>query len=479
MILKLGHLKENKLQNNEDALMKKFVSVIAIIMIIFLSFSSTFEVHGNSDIKVTIDDTLIEFDIKPVIINGRTMVPVRKVFETLDAHVKWIEETKTVLISREDINIYLIIDSLNAYVDEKLVKLDVAATIIEGRTLVPIRFISETLGANVSWDAKNRTVHINTPNFPYTYTKSINIESLNENYQYNMEWLIGAPLRYVEFIFGMPNRVDLSKYGFDWYIYNSNLERYLMIGIKNDVVVGLYTNSKHYKLKETIGFNTSIQKVSKTFGDPLDYFLKNNVKYMLDTQKGSNQKTEYEVYNVKDKYYATFFYDIHNNQKVTSFMLIDYETENSLQGYYGKPSKDLRESYERQIFDLSNTVRKRHNKPPFILDEKAAHVAREHSMDMSLNDFFDHINLNSQSPFDRLKDGGISYSYASENIAAGQMCAIFAHEAWMNSTQGHRESILDDFKYLGVGVYLDSNGNTTYTQNFYTPLKSKIPFFNF
>ncbi|HHX17662.1 MAG TPA: copper amine oxidase [Clostridium sp.] len=458
--------------------MKRFVFVVAII-VVFFSIFNIFEVYGNEDIKVSVNDTLITFDVNPVIINGRTMVAVRSIFENLDAQVKWFEETKTVLILKEDVRIYLIIDSKNAYVNEKLVKLDVPAAIVNGRTLVPIRFISETLGGKVSWDPGSRTVEINTFDYPYAYNEDISIESLSEKYKDNMELLIGAPLDYIVFLFGMPNRVDLSKYGFEWYIYNSDLEKYLMVGIKNKVVVGLYSNSKHYKLKESIGFNTPKEKTSEIFGTPLDFILKGNTRYMLNTKDSSDKKTEYQMYNVKNRYYATIFYDIHNEEKVTSFMLIDYETENSLKGYYGKPSKELRESYERQLFDLANTVRKRYNKPSFNFDEKAAAVAREHSMDMSTKDYFDHINLKGQSPFDRLKNGGISYSYAGENIATGQMCAVFAHEAWMNSTQGHRENILGDFTHLGVGVYLDSKGNTTYTQNFYTPLKSKRPFFRF
>ncbi|MDQ2087005.1 stalk domain-containing protein [Herbivorax sp. ANBcel31] len=458
--------------------MKILISAITALILCFSSIT-IFEVHGDGEINVTVNDSMIEFDVSPIIVNGRTMVPVRGVFESLDAKVSWFEETKTVLVLKENTRIYLIVDSLNAYVNEELVKLDVPAKIINGRTLVPIRFISETLGAKVSWDENNRTVRIDVDNYPYSYNESMSIEYLSEKYQDNMEFLIGSPLEYIEFLFGIPDRVDLSKYGFDWYIYNSDLEKYLMIGIEDDTVVGLYSNSKYYKLNENIGFATSKPKVSKTFGSPLQYYLKNNTQFLLSKENKDNDKVEYEVYNIKNRYYTTIFYDIHNDEKVTSFMLIDYETENSLVGFYGEPSKELTKSYERQIFDLANAVRKRHDKPSFVLDERAANVAREHSKDMALNNFFAHKNLKEESPFDRLKNGEISFSYAGENIAAGQMCGIFAHEAWMNSKKGHREAILDDFKYLGVGVYLDSTGNTTYTQNFYTPLKSRKLFFRF
>ena len=63
------------------------------------------------------------------------------------------------------------------------------------------------------------------------------------------------------------------------------------------------------------------------------------------------------------------------------------QLEHSLHGYYGKPSKELVESYERQLFDLANTVRKRYNKPLLTFDEKASAAARMHSIDMTQNNF--------------------------------------------------------------------------------------------
>ncbi|MFM1655740.1 CAP domain-containing protein [Brevibacillus sp. B_LB10_24] len=78
------------------------------------------------------------------------------------------------------------------------------------------------------------------------------------------------------------------------------------------------------------------------------------------------------------------------------------------------------------------------------------------------------MNPDRKSPFDRMKKDGIIYKQASENIAAGQTSAIFAHESWMNSA-GHRKNILGDYSRLGVGMSFGGTYSTYYTQNFYQP----------
>ena len=87
---------------------------------------------------------------------------------------------------------------------------------------------------------------------------------------------------------------------------------------------------------------------------------------------------------------------------------------------------------------------------------------------MIQNDFFSHNNLSGQTPFDRMKNAGISFFTAGENIARGQMDGIFAHEAWMNSP-GHRKNIMGYCEYLGVGVFANGKNTICYTQDFFSP----------
>jgi len=94
----------------------------------------------------------IKFDQIPVIDNGRTLVPLRAIFETFGAKVSWDEKTKTVTATKDDTEIKLTVDKTTAYKNGNAIKLDVPAKIINGRTLVPVRFVSDCFNANVKWD---------------------------------------------------------------------------------------------------------------------------------------------------------------------------------------------------------------------------------------------------------------------------------------------------------------------------------------
>lgn len=115
-----------------------------------------------NNITVTVDWDELKFDVPPQIIEGRTMVPLRAIFEALDAQVEWDGVTRTVTGYRKDTVVSLVVDSKIATLNGKKVELDVPAIVVSGRTLVPVRFISESLGAKVTWDARLRKVEILT-----------------------------------------------------------------------------------------------------------------------------------------------------------------------------------------------------------------------------------------------------------------------------------------------------------------------------
>ncbi len=127
---------------------------------------------ANSTIKVQLDGTYLDFTdangnvVNPQILSDRTMVPMRKIFETFDADVKWDEATRTVTASTDSKEITLTIDNAVARVKEvatgamKEITLDQAPVIVSDRTLVPVRFIAESLDKEVGWDQSTRTVII-------------------------------------------------------------------------------------------------------------------------------------------------------------------------------------------------------------------------------------------------------------------------------------------------------------------------------
>ncbi|OCT13860.1 hypothetical protein A8709_20010 [Paenibacillus pectinilyticus] len=120
------------------------------------------EVLQEDQIIVKLDNKELEFDQPPIIIEGNTMVPLRKIFEALGADIQWDEDTLTVTATKGQSVIKLKVGSDIAYVNGVSTKLDSEPLIIEGRTLVPARFIVESFGAKVSWEENSKTVFIKT-----------------------------------------------------------------------------------------------------------------------------------------------------------------------------------------------------------------------------------------------------------------------------------------------------------------------------
>ncbi|MBQ7623684.1 MAG: copper amine oxidase N-terminal domain-containing protein [Clostridia bacterium] len=110
--------------------------------------------------ELYVDTLKISTDVPPVIIDGRTFVPFRALFEALGATVEWEQETKTATALRGDTTIKMIIGSKTAYVNGEEYVLDVPPQIVESRTMVPVRFIGESLSCEVTWYAKTKTAAV-------------------------------------------------------------------------------------------------------------------------------------------------------------------------------------------------------------------------------------------------------------------------------------------------------------------------------
>lgn len=139
--------------------MKKLISLIITLCI---ALSYIVPVNADSEITVNLNGNKITFDQPPVIQNGRTLVPMRKIFEQLGCLVFWDEDDRSVEAWQAGIYIMTLwVD--NYYMklgNSDYLELDVAPTIINDRTLVPLRAISESMGAEVEWNGTTRTVDI-------------------------------------------------------------------------------------------------------------------------------------------------------------------------------------------------------------------------------------------------------------------------------------------------------------------------------
>ncbi|MBR3792168.1 MAG: leucine-rich repeat protein, partial [Clostridia bacterium] len=128
-------------------------------------FSETDDEHvmgylPSDRIPVYLNNKEVCFDVDPVIVEGRTLVPMRAVFEALGAVVSWNGETETVTAQKGDTTLYVQIGSNTIRKNNQIISVDVPAKIYYNRTLVPVRAISEAVSAKVSWNNEERAVYI-------------------------------------------------------------------------------------------------------------------------------------------------------------------------------------------------------------------------------------------------------------------------------------------------------------------------------
>jgi len=151
--------------------MKKLIAVIAIVALLF-SFVQVVPSVKAENVKTiviyvgkttgTIDGKSTTLDQAPVIVNGRTMVPIRFISEAFGATVDWNSQTREATIKLLNNTIVLKIDSPTATVNNYTVYLDAPAQIIKatGRTVVPLRFVSDSLGADITWNGTDKSVTV-------------------------------------------------------------------------------------------------------------------------------------------------------------------------------------------------------------------------------------------------------------------------------------------------------------------------------
>ncbi|MFS0596486.1 CAP domain-containing protein [Peribacillus frigoritolerans] len=267
----------------------------------------------------------------------------------------------------------------------------------------------------------------------------------------------------VEKMAGKAKRNTRNEYGVDWFAYHENYQNFFMVAYdNNNKVVGLYTNQDLISSKEGIKRGTSKETVTGKMAEPVTKLLKGNVYYQIRSDGG-----EYDMFEM-DNSYVTIFYDKHEKNTVTAIQIIDAKLEKQKSGYFAEAGPELKKGFEYQLFDLTNASRVNHDLSVLTWDKRVKVTAQDHSADMAVNQYFNHTNLEGESPFDRMEDDKINFRMAGENLAAGQNSSIFAHEGLMNSI-GHRENKLQkDFESLGVGVAFDEENKPYYTENYLT-----------
>jgi len=458
-------------------MVKTLIFLIIFTLFVFTGLPAEASRH---EIQVTINGSRVMFDVAPIIHSERVLLPVRAVSEALGATVDWSGDGE-IIITREAKRISLRINQGFAFVNGEIVALGVPAKLISGRTLVPLRFIGEALGAIVNWNQATRTVAITTllsrtatKDVPTTLPSADTAEMFSTQGQrlsigMSSETLIG--------VLGEPNRREPTLYGYDWWVYTNQPGGLLLVGVAGNSVAAVYTDSPMWRIA---GFARGDSFDSLSGLHPLrENVLFRHQQADITFHLDSEVLLERPLVFINDKA-VTFYLDTARNREISAIRIMEPQRFLATGGYslswrisagrsldFGIPvlteaQRQLALSGQEKIMlDLVNSFRVRNGQSVLLWHNEIAHVAREHSRDMFVNDFFSHHSASTGSPAERVRRANIENRGVGENLVVGTPDAIDAHHGLLNSP-GHRDNILfRRYTHLGVGIV-----ERYYTQKF-------------
>lgn len=290
--------------------------------------------------------------------------------------------------------------------------------------------------------------------------------------------LVGESSEKLREQFGEPDRVDLSVFGFEWWVYEVN--PMIMAGVADGIVNQIYSADREVDVYPYINGQSS-----------QDIYRSTIIESELEVVAGDNQYTfvltgddiKNKMLIQSDGLFTQLYMD-EEGAELEAVRFIDPMTLVMQQPYdlfykgelveVKKPSSEdqfaVDRALERQILDITNIYRTNHGVNLLKRDYGLQVVARGHSKEMALQNYFSQDSPTSGTLADRLKTANIEVKKAGENIALNYTDAIEAVHGWLNSP-AHQEVLLDkNFTHIGTGVY----GNY-YTQNLIQEVEKPTP----
>lgn len=248
---------------------------------------------------------------------------------------------------------------------------------------------------------------------------------------------------------GTPGRIDAMEGDYEYYIYNNDYSRMAFIAVRDDQIIGFYTNSTDFRFHR-ISFGDDIHQVNRALG--------------TSYTEASVLTHETKTYTVK------ILMDVLETHSVTGILVFSKKEEHSVTEDKTKQYTDtVIHNIEQQTYDLMNSLRRHHDLPPLSWSSSASTAARKHSKAMATKNFFSHTDPELRTPGSRLFAEGVGYSDCSENIIGGFGNAILSCHALYNSNQQRRNILSKECRYVGVGFAFNAKSkyHTYYTQVFY------------
>lgn len=252
--------------------------------------------------------------------------------------------------------------------------------------------------------------------------------------------------------YGAPQRTEPSEYGFTWCVYSRDYKNYFMAGVRSGKVVAVYDTARTLSYGGSFKLGSAKAAVRAKMGKPVSFVRSGNKIAILPN---ANQMDMFPAGNC----YVIAFYDTLKGNRVTSVMVLPKADENRAMTGKQALSAQLVAAYQRISADLVNAARAKNGLRTLKTDAKDARLALSRSTDMRNRNYFSHYTPENKSPADLARKMGIRFTSLGENIAYGNNNAVFAHEAFMNSS-AHRSNVLkSSYTKMGAGA---ASGGTRY-----------------
>ncbi len=174
-----------------------------IIIFTVLALMCWLPSFADDAIRIEIDGKPLTLEVAPQIENGRTLVPFKAIFEALGLKIDWVAQQRIATAYNADMNVSVKIDAAYGNINGELIGLEAPGKIVDGRTLVPLKFISEAFGSEVAWDPNARLVSIKSGFKPYVYTEALpTVDSVDK-----LKLILEYAGKYSQYIY--PIREDL------------------------------------------------------------------------------------------------------------------------------------------------------------------------------------------------------------------------------------------------------------------------------
>ncbi len=187
---------------------RKIAAALAVVMALpTIAFAA--------DVSIYVNDTLVETDQPPVIENGTTLVPLRAIAEALGADVEWDGETKTAVFTQGEIAAQVTVGESYITVGDGVYNAEIPvgapAVIVNSRTMIPVRALSEGLGFDVDWDGETKTVSISSKLMDIDDTSEADEQIVSESSEADFVYTYAVVLQ------GMTSIIDAVEYEDDEY----------------------------------------------------------------------------------------------------------------------------------------------------------------------------------------------------------------------------------------------------------------------